>query len=367
MKTGYKTMRLLAIALIINLSASSQSPVKIALAGLSHDHVHGILQRYKKGDVIITGIAEPDLQLVKRYQQQYGLADSLFYKDLPALLKKSKPEAVMAFNAIADHLQVVEVCAPAGIHVMVEKPLSFSVQQAERMAALATRHKIHLLTNYETTWYASNQLLFRMAIDSAAIGEVRKMVVHDGHQGPKEIGVSKEFLQWLTDPAKNGGGALVDFGCYGANLMTWLMKGQPPIAVMAVTRQIKPGIYPHVDDDATIVLEYPQATGIIEASWNWPFGIKDMEVFGTTGYVQAVNSNTIRSKENQRASYMVQQVKPVEAPYHDFLQYLSAVIRGTITPGQDLSSLHNNMIVVRILEAAKRSASEGKRILLNAK
>ena len=135
------------------------------------------------------------------------------------------------------------------------------------------------------------------------------MIVHDGHQGPKEIGVSKEFLRWLTDPAKNGAGALTDFGCYGANLMTWLMNGKAPIAVSAITHQIKPAIYPKVDDDATILLEYADATGIIEASWNWPFSIKDMEVFGKTGYIQAVNEQKLRLKENGNADYKIYKAK----------------------------------------------------------
>ena len=70
-------------------------------------------------------------------------------------------------------------------------------------------------------------------------------------------------MSWLTDPEKNGGGAVVDFGCYGANLMTWLQNGRKPIAVTAVTRNFKPDVYPKVDDDATIILEYEHATGVI--------------------------------------------------------------------------------------------------------
>ena len=110
-------------------------------------------------------------------------------------------------------------------------------------------------------------------------------MVHDGHQGPKEIGVNKEFFDWLTDPIQNGGGALVDFGCYGANLMTYLMQGQQPISVTAVTQHFKPGIYPEVDDEATIIVSYPTAQCIIQASWNWPFGRKDLEVYGQIGYI----------------------------------------------------------------------------------
>jgi predicted dehydrogenase len=128
------------------------------------------------------------------------------------------------------------------------------------------------------------------------------MTVHDGHNGPREIGCSPDFLNWLTDPVKNGGGALMDFGCYGANLMVWLMNGKAPISVTAVTHHLKPLIYPNVDDDATILLEYPDATGIIEASWDWPFGIKDMEVFGNTGYLHAVDRDNLvmRMRENTR-------------------------------------------------------------------
>jgi predicted dehydrogenase len=349
--------------IMASLHGYTQEPLRIALAGLTHDHVGGVLQQFKNGKVIITGIAESNKELVERIKKHYTLHDSLFYPDLPSLLKQQHPEVVMAFNAIVEHAAVVEACAPLGIHVMVEKPLAMTVKQSERMASLARQYKIHLLTNYETTWYASNQLLYKKIIDSAAIGDIRKMVVHDGHEGPKEIGVSREFFQWLTDPDKNGAGAIVDFGCYGANLMTWLMKGQPPVAVTAIARHIKPDIYPKVEDDATILLEYPQATGIIEASWNWPFGIKDMEVFGKTGYLQAVNGNTIRLKEKANQPYTIRQLAPAAAPYQDYIAYLSAVLRNEIKPVNDLSSLENNLIVVKILELARQSVKEGKRVL----
>lgn len=347
----------------INVIAYAQEPLRVALAGLNHDHVGGVLQQARNGKVIIIGIAEPDKELVERIKRQYRLPDSLFYPDLATLLKHQQPVAVLAFNAIADHAAVVETCAPLGIHVMVEKPLAITVKQSERMAKLARQYKIQLLTNYETTWYASNQLLYRKINDSATIGAIRKMIVHDGHEGPKEIGVSKEFFQWLTDPAKNGAGALVDFGCYGANLMTWLMKNQPPISVTAVTKRIKPDIYPNVDDDATIILEYPQATGIIEASWNWPFGIKDMEVFGKTGYLQAVNGNTVRLKEKGNQPYVIEKLPPAAVPNQDYVAYLTALLRNEIKPGQDLSSLENNLIVVKILEKARQSAKEGKKVM----
>jgi len=352
--------------MISNIHAIAQKKLNVVVAGLNHDHVYLIMNSYEKGEVNIIGISEHNPELINRFKSRYKLPDTLFGSDLTAMLKRHKPDVVLAYNAIIDHLAVVEAAAPLGISVMVEKPLAVDMKQAERMAQLARQYKVQVLTNYETTWYASNQEAYTRIKTNKEIGQIRKMVVHDGHQGPKEIRVSKEFLSWLTDPVKNGGGAIVDFGCYGANLMTWLMDGQAPLAVTAVTRQIKKDVYPNVDDDATVLLEYPGATGIIEASWNWPFGIKDMEVFGQTGYVQAVNPNTIRLKEKEDAPYSISQAKALPDQQSNHLNYLSAVLSGQIKPEHDLSSLENNLIVVQILEAAKISAKTGKRVPIKA-
>jgi predicted dehydrogenase len=342
------------------LICQGQKLLYVGIAGLAHDHVHGILNQYKKGEVRIAGIAESDEQLVQRYKKSYQLPDSLFFRTLESLFAHTKPDVVLAYTPISEHISVVESCAPKGISVMVEKPLATTVKDAERMAALARQYQIQVLTNYETTWYNSNQQVYEMVNSQHAIGAIRKMTVHDGHNGPKEIGCSPDFLNWLTDPVKNGGGALMDFGCYGANLMVWLMNGKAPVSVAAVTHHLKPMIYPKVDDDATILLEYPDATGIIEASWDWPFGIKDLEVFGTKGYLHALNGNAILQRDKD--VYENIQVKP--AAYSNNIQYLADVLSGKLDPGHDLSSLENNLIVVRILESASKSAREGKRIKL---
>jgi len=345
---------------LVTLSIRAQNILRVAVAGLAHDHVHGILNQYKKGEVMIIGIAEKDDQLIQRYKKTYLLPDSIFYPDLETLLKHHKPDAVLAYNAINEHILTVETCAPKGISVMVEKPLATTAKDANRMAALSKQYHINVLTNYETTWYKSNQELHQMVKIQDQFGQIRKMIVHDGHNGPKEIGCSPDFLNWLTDPVKNGGGALMDFGCYGANLMVWLMEGQAPVAVTAVTRQFKPTLYPRVDDDATILLEYPGATGIIEASWDWPFGIKDLEVFGTKSYLHALNGNTLL----QRDKDVYESVPLNQAAYTNNIQYLTDVLNGKLDPGEDLSSIENNVIVVRILEAARISARDGKKVAL---
>jgi predicted dehydrogenase len=337
--------------------------VRVGIAGLTHDHVHGILETVNPTGFQLVGIAESNRELAQRYRQQYHLDQTLLHTSLDEMLERVKPEAVWVFNSTAEHLEVVEKCAPRGVHVMVEKPLAVNVEHARKMQALAEKHGIHLLTNYETTWYASHYEAKRL-IETGSIGGLRKLVVHDGHSGPKEIGCSQEFLEWLTDPVKNGGGALMDFGCYGANLLTWFMKGAAPDSVTAITQQLKPSVYPKVDDEATIIVTYPKAQGIIQASWNWPYGRKDIEIYGATGAIRADRESlTLRKGEESVQTIPTRKLTPpVDSPF----TYLAAVVRGTIKVAPvDLSALGLNMTAMRILEAAKDSARSGKTVLLS--
>lgn len=343
-------------------SSTKKKPMKIAVVGLVHTHVHWILGRADDGDFELVGIVEPNKELAQRYLKQYGMSMDLVYDSLEELLAEKKPEAVTAFNTIRDHLSVVEICAPKGIHVMVEKPLAVSLDHARKMEELAKKHKIHLLTNYETTWYGTNHKTKELLeTETETFGDIRKIVVHDGHPGPKEIGVDEEFLVWLTDPYWNGAGALTDFGCYGANLSTWLMDGEKPIAVSATTQQIKPHIYPKVDDEATIIVTYPKAQAIIQASWNWNYNRKDMEVYTEKGYIHANNREDLEVMRTEKEGAKQSKIAARQAPLNDPFAYFMAVIRGEIkTKPSDLSSLENNITVMEILQAAMISAKEGR-------
>lgn len=340
---------------------SSEKPVRVAVVGLVHTHVHWILGREDRGDIELVGIAEPNLELAEAYSEQHGYSMDIVYADVEAMLDATKPEAVTLFNTIYDHMEVTRICAERGIHVMVEKPLAVSLEHAQEMKRVADEHGIHLLTNYETTWYGSVHAA-RDLVQEGVIGDLRKIVVHDGHPGPQEIGVNEEFLEWLTDPVLNGAGALTDFGCYGANLITWLMNGERPLSVTAVTQQIKPEIYPKVDDEATIIVTYPKAQGIIQASWNWPYHRKDMEVYGRTGFVHADNSTDLRIMRSMEEPVEQREAEALAAPHNDPFAYLAGVVRGDIDPSGSLSSLENNMVVMEILDAAKRSAQTGQTI-----
>jgi predicted dehydrogenase len=339
---------------------ANSAPLRVGIAGLVHGHVGGFLQQnQRRSDIQIVGIAEEDGKLAAFYESKFALAHNIFYANVDAMLEKAKPQAVLVYTNTYDHRSVVEACARRGVPVMMEKPLAVSMEDARAIEAAAERGKIQVLVNYETTWYRSNRAAYDLVHENA-IGDIRKVVVHDGHSGPKEIGVESWFLAWLTDPKLNGAGALFDFGCYGADLMTWLMDNRRPDTVTAVTQRIKPEIYSRVDDEATIVLTYPKAQAILQASWNWPFSRKDMEVYGQTGYAITVERDAVRVRLPGQVEKL-HDAKPLDPRESDSVNYLRAVIQDGMPP-QGLSSLETNMIVTEILDAARQSAATGKTV-----
>lgn len=349
--------------------------LRVVIAGMVHGHVDGFLAgAVKRTDMELVGIAEPNRALFDKYAQKYHLDEKLYHANLEELVMKTQPDAVLTYTSTFDHPRVVEICAKAtrprlaGVSlpaVMMEKPLAVSAEDAHAIAEMSAKAHMPVIVNYETTWYRSNWGAKEL-VESGAIGEIRKVVVHDGHRGPKEIGVGPEFLSWLTDPKLDGGGALYDFGCYGADLMTWLMNGERPLTVTAVTQQIKPETYPKVDDEATIVLTYPKVQAIVQASWNWPFDRKDMEVYGRKGYVITVKRDEMDVRLPGEDAAKRVQAKPVAAPNDDPITYLRAVVLEGMKP-EGPGSLETNVVVAEILDAARESAKTGRTVKLERK
>ena len=344
---------------------AAAGPMRLAIAGLVHGHVRGFLRSLEgRTDVQVVGVAEPDSMLRATVLQQYDLAPSIGFASVDEMLDRTHPEAVATFTSTLDHPAVVEASARRHVTVMMEKPLAVSVADGERICRAADSGGVPVIVNYETTWYPSLVATWQVIRHERAGGAIRKMVAMDGHQGPKEIGVGPEFLGWLTDPVQNGGGALFDFGCYGANLMTWLMDNERPRALTAMRQQFKPAVYPRVDDEATILVDYAGAQGIIQASWNWPFNRKDLEVYAERAYAISTGAEGLRVRlPGQNELGRTPQALPADE--QDPVSYLIAVVRGRLTPA-GRSSLENNLIVTEILAAARESTETGRTVRLGS-
>lgn len=367
-----RILRAVMMAAVVMLSGASlraqtaaPSPVRVAIVGLTHGHVAGFLKKLPDStSATLVAIVEPDEALAKKYADRYKLAASLFYPDEETMLKKLHPDAVLGYGTIAEHRKVIELAAKYGVSSMVEKPLATTVEDALAIRRAAREHHVQVLVNYETTWYASNAEALK-EIKDGTLGTVRKVFVRDGHEGPKEIGVGPEWLPWLTDPVRNGAGALFDFGCYGADLSTVINHGATPISVTAFAQTHKPDVYPNVEDDATVIVAYPGMQTILMPSWDWSFAVKNMEVYGTKGEIFTVAGDSVVTRyKGEKTQSAVHTAPALAKNQSNSLDYLAAVLHHEIDPAGDLSSLETNVVVVQILDAARTSIKTGKTVEL---
>ena len=342
--------------------AQEKPPIRVAIVGLVHGHAHGLFRMLpEKQSAKLVSIYEPQKELAEQYAKQYHLEAIPVYNDLEKMLTEQKPDAVLVYSTVVDHRKIIEAAAKHGISSMVEKPLATTMEDAIAIRKAAREHHVHVLVNYFTTWQASSRELYDQAA-KGKLGDLRRIIAHTGHQGPKEIGVGPEWLPWLTDPVQNGAGALFDFGCYGADFATVLMHGQPPISVTAIAQTEKPDVYPKVDDDATVLLRYPKAQAVLMPSWNWPFSRNDIEVYGATGFAATASAEKLRVRYAGEKAETTLTAPPAPQAESNSLDYLAGVLRGEIKPDGDPSSLETNMVVMQILDAARKSAETGKTV-----
>jgi len=352
--------RTLIVLLLTTLPLAAQE-MKVAIVGLVHSHVWGHLQTLVKGEgpAKLVGIAEPNPELVAEAKKR-GAADSLFAADYVKMLDRVKPNIVCAYVENNRHLEIVKACAPRGIHVIFEKPLASTFQDALEIQRLARRYGIRVMTNYQMAWWPASYAAKAQA-DAGAVGQVWRLRGIVGHGGPGSSSVrNKYFFAWLTDPVKNGGGALVDFGCYNALWSLWYM-GRPE-KVYAQVNHLRPQTYPKVEDNSTLVLTYKNGVGLFEGSWDLPRSFQDLEVFGLKGSLY-MTRNGVELRVGRREPARQIPLKPLPPERAEPVAYMVHAIRAD-QPLEGMVALDINVGVVEILEAAKESVRTGRAVSL---
>ena len=371
-------MKLALILCLLVLPACAEQ-YKMAVVSLMHAHVWLHLGTMLKGDKVkLVGIAETRPELLQRALRtdvipqtdnvtRPGVPENLVFADWKKMIDETKPDIVWAFTETNRHLEVVEYCASRGIHVMVEKPLAATYQEAMAIQRLARKHNIQVLTNYGSTWNGSIYAM-KDLVDAGAIGKVFRMKATAGHNGPGDPRRSS-FAAWLADPVQNGGGALMDFGCYSVLWATWL-KGRPE-SVYATALHMRPEMFPKVEDHATIILNYPDGTAIFEASWSLPpRAPSGNELYGTAGSIVLGRSIEVRKTGAQpaagtrgRSAPEIVEAAPLPPERSEPIAYM--VDRLTRKqPVDGLSGLDLNVTVNEVLEAAKLSIKTGRSVPL---
>jgi predicted dehydrogenase len=349
------------IALMLCLAALplAAQEYKIAFIGLGHSHTWGHLTRILQGGPVkLAGIAETAPELIAEAKRR-GATDVPVYADYNKMLDEVKPDIVWGFVENNRHLEVIQACAPRKIHVIFEKPLASTYEDALAIRALAQKHGIQVMTNYQMAWWPTNYAAKAKA-DTGEIGKIWRMHGIVGHGGPgKAEGLNRHFFLWLTDPVQNGAGALMDFGCYNALWALWY-KGRPE-NVYATSNQLRPDEFPKVEDASVMVLSYKDGVGIFEGSWDFPRGFQDLEVFGRAGSLYTTGSEVaLRKGKNPEVKIDVPALAPeMVGP----TQYMTYCIKNK-KPVEGLVALDINVGVVEIIEASKLSIKTGKAVVL---
>ncbi|HEV2425358.1 MAG TPA: Gfo/Idh/MocA family oxidoreductase [Terriglobia bacterium] len=344
------------------LAQTAAPKTHLAIVGLDHDHVWGLLHDIlSEPDAELVAIADPHPDLVAKAKARVP-STVAFYHDYVKMLDAAKPEAVIVTTENDRHLAILRECAKRHISFSTEKPMATSGADAREMERLAREAHIKLMVNYWNAWVApSHDLVDR--VHKGDLGPVQKIIVEQGHQGPREIGVSKEFGAWLYDPDKNGGGAIMDFGSYGAEWALWL-KGRPE-KVCAYTLKLKTAQHNAVDDDATILLEYPDGTAVIQASWDWPMNRGQVQVFGPRGSLLANEKDLLYNPNNHDDPATPDgtpvALQPVLHEASNPIAYFVYCIRNH-KPIEGPVAARLNVGVVEILDAAKESMRIGRAV-----
>ena len=275
-------------------------PIKVAVLGMAHDHLWGNLKELAdQEETLLVGGADPNPVLQDRFRERTGC--NQVYGEYEALLDAQTPDAVFVFSATAHHAPIVELCAARGIHVMVEKPMAATLEQADRMLTAAQRHQICLMVNWPTAWSRPLHTAHRL-VGEGAIGQLWQLTWRGGHCGPDELGCSDEFCGFLFDPQLNGAGAFNDYSGYGASLCVHFL-GRPHSVVAMAGRLLKTHL--PVDDNGIMVLRYPQALCRLEMTWTEAVPhvpSHDVVLYGTEGTIAVGNQVTVHTRQNREGT-----------------------------------------------------------------
>src|SRR6058998_1502472 len=236
--------------------------LNVGVLGLSHDHVWGNLAALAAGHHgRLVAAADPDAGLRDRLRALHGAVAT--HDTFDAVLERRDLDAVLVFSDNRTSAELGVRALGRRLPVMLEKPMAADLAGARELLAAARTAGVPLMVNWPTAWRPALRHGLTLALEGA-VGEPVQLSHRGGHAGPREFGCSPQFCAWLYDPGRNGGGALADYCGYGAILCRAVL-GRPVAITALASRLRKEGLA--AEDNAVVVLRYPRALGLLEASW----------------------------------------------------------------------------------------------------
>lgn len=335
--------------------------LKIGVLGLSHDHIWGEAEAVVACDEIeLVAAADPIDALTGRFTETYGCP---VYESVDALLDNEVLDAVYVYGSNFDGAAYAIQAIERDLHVMIEKPLAANLEDADRMVALAQERGVKLVVNWPIAWWPPLQTALQMAFEGE-LGDIRGVTYRAAHCGPEELGCSEYFCDWLFDAELNGGGAMMDYCCYGAVLAAALM-GMPDSVTGIAGGKVKDFL--SVEDSGMITMKYPRGIAMATASWTQIGNLTSYQtaIYGSEGtlLVEPYGDGKLywATKDNPDGS-KVKVPKP-EGWLRDSARHFAEVVKRGVEPHL-LCRPCFARDAQEILEAGMRSAKSGQSVSL---
>jgi predicted dehydrogenase len=337
-------------------------PLRLAVLGLTHDHIWGELPDIARMGHKLIAAADPEPALRDRVHKEYGCPT---YASAEQLLDKHELDAVYVFSDNFHSVELTLLALSRGLHVMREKPMASTLEGAQRMLEAAKKADRVLMVNWPFAWWPQMQHALEL-VKQGAIGRVWELKYRAAHIGPREIGCSPYFYNWLYDEKLNGGGAYADYTCYGCVLARVLL-GRPSEVMGWRGRIVKTDI--ELDDNGVIVMIYPHAMAISEGSWTQ---IDDMtnyrpHIYGSAGTIVMEPKRGGKMWLADPRKPQGVEVTPPEPMAH--MQNATAHFAWAIQSAGQLSPLCDPTMcrdAQEIMDAGLRSSASAQRVKLNA-
>ena len=328
---------------------------RIGFASLVHDHVWGDLYHWQaQPNVTLVAVGDANPELRDKASGDFGMAA---YDSWEAMLAAVGDDLDIVHVAAPNnvHADIVEVCAAKGLHVVVEKPMAATLDQAQRMVRAMDAAGTTLMINWPTAWHPAIQEMERRLL-AGDIGAIRYFRYRSAHNGPREIGCSPYFVEWLYDTEKEGGGAFMDYCCYGAAMCSRFLGRPEKVTGM---RAVLAKDYPLADDSGMIGMQYPHAFGVAEASWAQPTSYLGPNpiAYGSEGAIGVEGDDSVILLRPGKASVAIA-APPTEAPRRNAPEYLLHCLE-TGEKMEGVCAALVSLVAQEILEAGLRAADSG--------
>jgi predicted dehydrogenase len=341
--------------------------VKVGIIGSQFEaDIHAAAFQIMPEEAEVVAVASPTSGHAEELARRYGIPR--VYRDYRELLAQEEIEMVSIAAPNDLHARMTIDCAAAGKHVVCEKPLCMTLEEADAMIDACRRAGV-LLMYAEELLFTPKYVKAKQMADEGAFGKVYLLKQSEKHFGPHG--------GWFWDVDRSGGGVLMDMGCHGIAFCWWFLN-RPRIRT--VYAQL--GTYVHADktrgeDDGTCIIEFEgNAVAVVENSWARRGGMDDrLEVYGEGGvtYANLHMGNALPTYSEYGFGYAVEKAPttkgwtyPVfeELWNYGFPQEMRHFARCVRGKEQPIVTGEDGRVVMEVLCAAYASAGKGCKIQL---